>query len=152
MAHETCYTVTPIGVAHPSPYPDRSAARHGDEEISHIEIFPEYAEGLQDIEGFSHINVFCWLHKSEGYSLLAQPPFDTPKHGVFATRSPNRPNPLGFAVVELVERKGVTLTVRGLDAIEGTPVVDIKPHIPDIDARPEATVGWLEGKKCPQSD
>ncbi len=141
------YTITPIGMVQPSPYPDRQAAPpQGGSEISHIEIFAEYAEGLQDIEEFSHINVFYWLHKSEGYSLVVQPPFDTPKHGVFATRSPNRPNPLGFAVVELVERKGLTLVVRGLDAIEGTPVVDIKPHIPNIDARPEATVGWLEGK------
>ncbi len=133
------YTITPIGVVHRAA-PDK-------DEIARIQIFPEYAEGLQDIEGFSHINVFYWLHKSEGYNLVVQPPFDTPRHGVFATRSPNRPNPLGFDVVELVERKGLTLVVRGLDAIEGTPVVDIKPHIPDSDAPAQANRGWLEGKK-----
>ena len=130
------YRVTPIGIVH--------RAAPGKDETARIEIFAEYAEGLQDIEGFSHINVFYWLHQSEGYSLVVQPPFDTPRHGVFATRSPQRPNPLGFDVVELLQRKGRVLVVRGLDAVDGTPVVDIKPHIPSIDARPAARRGWLE--------
>ncbi len=133
------YTITSIGVV--------QRAAPGEDETARIEIFAEYAEGLQDIEEFSHINVFYWLHQSEGYSLVVQPPFDTPRHGVFATRSPHRPNPLGFAVVELLQREGRVLVVRGLDAVDGTPVVDIKPHIPSSDARSEARRGWLEDKK-----
>jgi len=98
------YTITPIGVV--------QRAAPGEDETARIEIFAEYAEGLQDIEEFSHINVFYWLHQSEGYSLVVQPPFDTPRHGVFATRSPHRPNPLGFAVVELLQREGRVLGLR----------------------------------------
>jgi len=119
----------------------------GSEEISQKEIFKEFEEGLQDIEGFSHIIVIYWFHKSEGYHLLIKTPcWDDKLHGLFATRSPHRPCPLGLTVVELVAREKNILEVKGTDAIDGTPLLDIKPYVPLIDERPVARPGWLEGK------
>lgn len=123
------------------------APSQGKEDISEIEIFDEYIDGLKDIEGFSHLHIFYLLHKSEGFSLSITTPWDIEKHGLFATRSPNRPTPFGYAVVELVERKDNILKVKGLDAIDGTPVIDIKPYIPNIDAKPFANVGWFSERK-----
>lgn len=131
-----------IGVVH-SPYKTTAEAPdHGGDEVSQIEIYREYVGGLKDIEGFSHLHVFYWLHKSKGYSLSVNTPWDATPHGVFTTRSPHRPNPLGYAVVELVERKDNILKVKGLDAIEGTPIVDIKPYIKKLDLKKEAVSGW----------
>lgn len=136
----------PIGIIH-SPYKTRAEAPpQGKSDILEIEIFKEYEEGLKDIETFSHLHVIYWMHKSKDYSLLITTPWDTKLHGLFATRTPNRPNPLGHSVVELIERKGNILKVRGLDAIEGTPVIDIKPYVPRIDVKPEADSGWLGDK------
>ena len=133
-----------IGIIH-SPYKLPSEVPFGRKEyISEIELNKELAEGLTDIEGFSHLHVFYWLHKSEGYSLIVQPPWDTKPHGLFATRSPHRPNPIGYSVVELVERKDNVLLVKGLDAIEGTPVLDIKPFIKKRDCKSQAVSGWIE--------
>ncbi len=136
----------PIGIIH-SPYKTRAEAPpQGKSDILELEIFKEYEEGLKDIETFSHLHVIYWMHKSKDYSLLITTPWDTKLHGLFATRTPNRPNPLGHSVVELIERKGNILKVRGLDAIEGTPVIDIKPYVPRIDVKPEADSGWLGDK------
>lgn len=111
----------PIGIIH-SPYKNRKECPpQGREEICWIEVFEEYKEGLKDIDGFSHLILFYWLHCSKNYSLLVKTPWDSEPHGVFATRSPNRPNALGFSVVELIERDGNKLKVKGLDALEGTP-------------------------------
>ena len=118
----------------------------GSEEISQTEIFKEFEEGLQDIEGFSHIIVIYWFHKSEGYHLLIKTPWDDKLHGLFATRSPHRPCPPGLTVVELVAREKDVLKVKGLDAIDGTPLLDIKPYVPSIDERSVVKLGWLEGK------
>ncbi len=135
-----------IGVIH-SPYKSRGAAPpQGRMEVCEIEFFGGYDKALQDIETFSHLNIFYWLHKGSGYHPIVQTPWDTKPHGLFATRSPNRPTPIGFAVVKLKERRGNILIVEGLDAIDGTPVVDIKPYIPGVDAKPDANGGWLEGK------
>ena len=133
-----------IGIIH-SPYklPSEVPLDRKDH-ISEIEINKELEEGLTDIEGFSHLHVFYWLHKSEGYSLIVQPPWDTKPHGLFATRSPHRPNPIGHSVVELVERKDNILLVKGLDAIEGTPVLDIKPYTKKRDYKSQAVSGWIE--------
>jgi len=118
-----------IGVVH-SPYKNTSEAPfQGEDTISEIEIFREYFDGLKDIDGFSHLHVFYWLHESQGFSLLVKTPWDTKPHGLFTTRSPHRPNPLGHAVVELVEQKGNILLVKGLDAIDDTPIIDIKPYV-----------------------
>jgi tRNA-Thr(GGU) m(6)t(6)A37 methyltransferase TsaA len=134
----------PIGIIH-SPYKDRKECPpQGREEIFWIEVSEQYAKGLKDIDGFSHLILFYWLHCSKDYSLLVKTPWDSEPHGVFATRSPNRPNALGFSVVELIERDGNKLKVKGLDALEGTPLLDIKPYLPEIDAKPNVRVGWVK--------
>ncbi|KAF5435807.1 tRNA (Thr-GGU) A37 N-methylase [Candidatus Methanophagaceae archaeon] len=117
-------------------------------QIAEIEVFEEFAGGLKDIDGFSHIVVLYWLHKSQGYSLLVVTPWDAKPHGVFTTRSPRRPNPIGLSVVELIERKGNILRVKGIDACDGTPLLDIKPYVPEFDEKEmrEVKIGWLEGK------
>ena len=107
-----------------------------------LEILPEYEQGLLDIEGFSHLFVIWVFHEVEGFELLAQPPTDDRQHGVFATRSPYRPNPLGLTVVRLLKREGRRLTVAGLDMLDGTPVVDIKPYLSGVPPE-ELRRGWL---------
>lgn len=138
----------PIGIIH-SPYRNRADAPyrgHRRKRISLIEVFEPFEEGLQDIEGFSHIIVIYWFHKSRGYRLLVKTPWDNIPHGLFSSRSPHRPCPLGLTVVELVARKKNILKVKGLDAIDGTPLLDIKPYIPEVDQRSIVKPGWLEGK------
>lgn len=136
----------PIGFVR-SPYsetaqiPKGFGAQH--EAEGTIEILPEYELGLTDIEGFSHLFVIWVFDRSDGYELLGTPPTDTKEHGVFATRSPWRPNPIGLTVVKLVGRDGPRLKVVGLDMLDGTPILDIKPYlssIPENDLRR----GWLD--------
>jgi len=107
-----------------------------------LEILPEFAAGLADIEGFSHLFVLWLFDRSQGFELTANPPSDNRTHGVFATRSPRRPNPIGLTVVELLRRDGPRLHVRGIDMLEGTPILDIKPYLSSI-AREELRRGWL---------
>ncbi|MCK4475916.1 MAG: tRNA (N6-threonylcarbamoyladenosine(37)-N6)-methyltransferase TrmO [Methanophagales archaeon] len=118
------------------------------EDVCEIELFKEYEGGLKDIEGFSHLIVLYWLHKSKGYSLLVRTPWDTEPHGLFTTRSPHRPNPIGISIVRLIERKGNILRVKGIDAIDGTPLIDIKPYVPEFGEKEkrEVKIGWLEGR------
>ena len=143
-------TLTPIGVIH-SPYKSlRDCPRQASksEVVAVIEVFEQYAGGLKDIEGFSHLILLYWLHKSHGYSLLVRTPWDTELHGLFTTRSPNRPNPIGISVVKLIERRGNILRVKGIDAIDGTPLIDIKPYVPEFNFndRDEKRIGWLTDK------
>ena len=134
----------PIGIIH-SPYKNKKdCPPQGREEICWIEVSEQYEEGLKDIDGFSHLILFYWLHFSKNYSLLVKTPWDSKPHGVFATRSPNRPNALGFSAVELIERNGNKLKVKGLDALEGTPLIDIKPYLPEIDSKTNVRVGWVK--------
>lgn len=116
--------------------------------VGTIEIAPEYAAGLRDLEGFSHLILLYHLHRISGYALavrsyIAGP--DGPERGVFATRSPKRPNPIGFTIVRLVAIDGATLTVTGVDILDGTPLLDIKPYIPAFDARDAERIGWYAG-------
>lgn len=104
---------------------------------------PELEEGLLDIEGFSHLYVIWQFHQAEGFTLLAHPPTDDRPHGVFATRSPRRPNPIGLTVVRLLGRDGPRLHVRGLDMLDGTPILDIKPYLSSI-PQEEVRRGWME--------
>ncbi len=138
----------PIGVIH-SPYHAGQTPYQGcgREEIGEVEVFEQFAEGLTDIEGFSHIVLIYWLHKSKGYSLMVRTPWDTKPHGLFTTRSPNRPCPLGLSVVRLVAREKNILKVKDLDAIDGTPLLDIKPYVPTIDKKSDIKIGWLEKKR-----
>jgi len=137
VEEEQILELKPIGIIH-SPYLSRAQAPRqgaGREEICHVELFKEFQEGLRDIERFSHIIFIYWFHKSKAYSLMLTPSWDTKPHGVFTSRSPDRPCPLGLSVVELVAREGNILKVKGLDAIDGTPLLDIKPYFPSIDQK-----------------
>jgi len=138
-----------IGVVH-SPYTfSKKAPRQGrlaPDVESLIVMEPGYETGLKDIETFSHIIVFYVFDRVSSWDLLVQTPWEKKRHGVFATRTPRRPNPIGFTVVKLVKRSGSNLYVRGLDALDGTPVIDLKPYIPRFDAVEDASEGWLGGK------
>jgi tRNA (adenine37-N6)-methyltransferase len=107
-----------------------------------LEILPEFESGLKDVEGFSHLFVLWVFDRSEGFDLVGAPPIDQKPHGVFATRSPRRPNPIGLTVVELLRRRGGSLDVRGVDMLDGTPILDIKPYMSSI-AMEKLRRGWL---------
>ena len=136
----------PIGVIH-SPFTEKDktpiqASRS--QAIGLVEVYPEFADGLKDIEGLSHIYLFYAFHESDGYTLQVKPFLDDQEHGIFATRYPRRPNPLGMSVVKLLFRKENCLTVEGIDTLDGTPLLDIKPYVPDFDLRTEIRTGWYE--------
>ena len=110
-------------------------------------MLPEYAAGLAGLEGFSHIILLYFFHHAQpGYELSVVPYLDDKPKGLFAMRYPRRPNPIGLSVVRLVRREGNLLHVDGIDVLDGTPLLDIKPYVPPFDAFPEATLGWLEGR------
>jgi tRNA-Thr(GGU) m(6)t(6)A37 methyltransferase TsaA len=109
-----------------------------------VEVFEPYAQGLQDLEGFSHLILIYVFHLSEGYELLCRPYMEERLHGVFSTRAPRRPNPVGFSVVKLLRREGSILHISEVDVINDTPLLDIKPYVPRFDERPGARVGWME--------
>jgi tRNA (adenine37-N6)-methyltransferase len=108
-----------------------------------LEVSAEYEQGLQDIEGFSHLLVFWVFHKAKGYELVGNNPADDRPHGVFSTHSPRRPNPIALTVVELIRREGNTLHLRGIDMLDGTPVLDIKPYTSSV-PMDQLRRGWLE--------
>jgi tRNA-Thr(GGU) m(6)t(6)A37 methyltransferase TsaA len=141
----------PIGIVH-SPFKDRqdiprSRCIEGFDDVEgELEIFKEYEKGLENIEGFSHLILLFAFHKSEQGSLIAHPPYDGKPKGVFSTRSPHRPNPLGFTVLRLIRREQNILKVSGVDMIEGTPILDIKPYT-RRDLKKEAKFGWLEDSR-----
>jgi tRNA (adenine37-N6)-methyltransferase len=115
-------------------------AKHEAEGV--LELLPEFEAGLKDIEGFSHVFVLWVFDRVEGFELTAMPPSDDRPHGVFATRSPRRPNPIGLTVVEVVGREGARVFVRGVDMLEGTPILDVKPYLSSV--APEGLRrGWL---------
>lgn len=133
------FTPQPIGFIR-SPYTDTHSipkgpgARHDAEGA--IEILPEFEPGLKDIEGFSHLYVLWEFDRADGFSLVANPPTDERRpHGVFATRSPRRPNPIGLTVVQLLRREGSVLQLRGVDMLDGTPVLDVKPYLAEFGPR-----------------
>lgn len=107
-----------------------------------LKILPEFEPGLADIEGFSHLIVVWEFDRTQGFELIAAPPSDNRSHGVFATRSPLRPNPIGLTTVELRRRDGIELHVRGVDMLDGTPILDIKPYLSSIPSE-KLRRGWL---------
>jgi tRNA-Thr(GGU) m(6)t(6)A37 methyltransferase TsaA len=129
-----------------SPFRDAAAipkglgARHEEEGV--LEILPEFAAGLTDIEGYSHLYVIWAFDRAGGFDLMVTPPTDNRPHGVFTTRSPRRPNPLALTVVELLRREGGSLHVRGVDMLDGTPILDIKPYLSSIPPE-KLRRGWL---------
>jgi tRNA-Thr(GGU) m(6)t(6)A37 methyltransferase TsaA len=144
VSPETSYT--PIGVVR-SPYaetdqvPKGPGAKHEAEGV--LEVRAALEEGLTDIDGFSHLYVVWVFHQSEEAELMGQPPTADRPHGVFATRSPKRPNPIGLTVVQLLGRDGRRLHVRGLDMLDGTPILDIKPYLSNVPAD-ELRRGWMD--------
>ena len=140
------FTMKPIGFVR-SPYADTAqipkgcGARHEAEGV--LEILPEFEPGLLDIEGFSHLFVIWVFDRAEGCELLGTPPTDDRPHGVFATRSPKRPNPIGLTVVRLLGRVGNRLEVKGVDMLDGTPILDLKPYLTSVPAE-ELKRGWME--------
>lgn len=139
------FTPKPIGYVR-SPYTDTKAIPKGlgvkHDEKGVLEILPEYEPGLADIEGFSHLFVIWAFDRSEGYELFGPSPADDRPHGVFATRSPRRPNPIALTVVELLSRDGPKVHVHGVDMLDGTPILDIKPYMSSIPAE-QLRRGWL---------
>jgi tRNA-Thr(GGU) m(6)t(6)A37 methyltransferase TsaA len=139
------FSPLPIGSVR-SPYenaqqvPKGLGAKHEAEGI--LEILPQFEAGLTDIEGFSHLVVLWVFDRAEGFDLVGTPPSDNRPHGVFATRSPKRPNPIGFTVVELLRREGRRLHVRGVDMLDETPILDLKPYLSSIPAE-KLRRGWL---------
>lgn len=140
------FTMQPIGYVR-SPYSDAQqiprgpGAKHEAEGV--LDIRPEFEAGLTDIEGFSHLFVLWIFDRSGEFELLGTPPTDDRPHGVFATRSPKRPNPVGLTVVELIRREGSQLHVRGVDMLDGTPILDIKPYLSGV-APEKLRRGWLD--------
>ena len=111
--------------------------------IGRVVLSPDLAEGLDDLDGFSHIILLYHFHRSRGFQLKVQPFMDAVARGLFATRAPRRPNPLGLSVVRLLERCGPVLRVQGIDVLNGTPLLDIKPFVPQFDAPQAERTGWL---------
>jgi len=141
----TLFTPQPIGHVRSSykdtrEVPKGLGAKHDVEGV--LEVLPEFGLGLTDIEGFSHLIVIWVFDHSQGFELLGTPPSDNRPHGVFATRSPRRPNPIGLTIVELLSRDGTRLHVRGLDMLDGTPILDIKPYLSSVPAE-KLRLGWL---------
>ncbi len=139
-------TFEPIGVIH-SPYteiggmPIQPAGAAG--VTGSVKVFPQFQEGLADLDGFSHIILLYHFHQVQAAQLTVKPFLDDETHGVFATRAPKRPNPIGLSVVRLVGLQAGTLTIEGVDVLDGTPLLDLKPFIPSFD-QPEVTrIGWL---------
>lgn len=138
---------TPIGIIH-TPFttpenmpvqPAGAAGVHGT-----VEIFEEYQAGLKDLDGFSHIILLYHFHRSHGFSLRLVPFMDTQSRGVFATRAPKRPNPIGLSIVALDRIEDGVLRVQNLDILDGTPLLDIKPYVPEFDRYTDIRTGWLE--------
>jgi tRNA-Thr(GGU) m(6)t(6)A37 methyltransferase TsaA len=139
------FTSKPIGFVS-SPYSQTSevpkglGAKHQADGV--LKILPEFELGLTDIEGFSHLIVLWEFDRARGFELLGSPPSDNRPHGVFATRSPRRPNPIGLTIVELRRRVGPDLHVRGVDMLDGTPILDLKPYLSGIPSE-KLRRGWL---------
>ena len=141
------FEFSPIGIIH-SPYTEPAGVPiqcvFANGVTGTVEVFPDFAEGLTDLDGFSHIILLYRFHRVQGHSLMCRPFLDVRDHGIFATRAPRRPNPIGLSVVGLLKIDGCTLTIGGVDIIDGTPLLDIKPYVPDFDVRHNAKTGWYE--------
>jgi len=141
------YSFKTIAIVHCEDKREDLGALHREEKAKRkavIEILPEFSEGLMDVETFSHLYIIWVFHRSEGFHLISHPPWDDRRpHGVFATRSPHRPNPVGQTIVKLEKREGDKLHVTGADMIDCTPVIDIKPYT-SSDIKQDYDEGWLK--------
>ena len=148
MPHQSV-TFTPIGIirtpfAETAGMPVQAVAAVG--VAGTIELDPAYAEGLADLDGFSHLVLLYHLDRMTGARLTVVPFLDDRTHGLFATRSPARPNPIGMSTVRLVGIDGTTIRIEDVDMLDGTPLLDIKPYVPQLDDRADARIGWYEGR------
>jgi tRNA-Thr(GGU) m(6)t(6)A37 methyltransferase TsaA len=141
------FIVSPIGTIH-TPFDDLEGMpiqpSGAADVIGTIVVDKEFEQGLTDLEGFSHIILLYHLHQSKGFNLMVKPFLDNQKRGLFSTRAPRRPNPIGLSIVQLIKREGNELTVKGIDVLDNTPLIDIKPYVPGFDAKEVTAVGWLE--------
>ncbi len=140
---------TPIGIIH-TPFstpegtpiqPQGAAGVQGT-----VEVFSEFVDGLADLQGFSHIFLIYHFHLAKSFALQVKPFLDDKSHGVFATRAPSRPNPIGISIVKLMNIENSILHIRDIDVVDQTPLLDIKPYVPDFDAKKTKKIGWLEDK------
>ena len=144
----TDLTVRPIGAIH-TPWPriadcPRNGRQPNPAPICRVRLFGGFTDGLLGLEGFSHLILLYWLDQAKPAELVFTPPFDPQRRGVFATRGPRRPNPIGMSVVAFDGFEAAdTLLVRYLDCVDGTPLIDIKPYLPTTDSESLATMGWL---------
>ncbi len=139
-------TYRPIGIIHTGFREKKVAPIQGvfaKDAKGEVEVFPEYADGLRDIEVFSHVILIYHFHLSDGYSLISKPFLKDEQHGIFSIRHFKRPNPIGLSVVKLKEVRGNILEICEVDIIDGTPLLDIKPFVPQFDHRDNARSGWL---------
>ena len=148
-------TINPIGVIH-TPFTDPSGTPiqpgAGRSERGLVEVLPEYSKGLKDLDGFDRIWLLFWFHRSHEPKLTVVPSRDTVPRGLFATRAPSRPNPIGISAVKLISISGCTLTVDDVDMIDGTPLLDIKPYVPKIDSCDCLRIGWLGESRNPGNE
>lgn len=145
------YLLRPIGVIH-SPYtrPDGTPIQSSsDDTAATVEVYPAYAEGLADLDGFERIWLLTWFDRAGPYTPKVKPFMDARARGLLATRAPCRPNPIGLSLARLVAVRGNILDIRGCDLLDGTPLLDIKPYAPRFDAFPDSGAGWL-AQKDPQ--
>lgn len=142
-------TLSPIGIIH-TPHNDinnmpiQPIAAKGIK--GHIELYPEYSEGLTDLEGFSHITLLYHFHKIQGYKLMVKPFMDDKEHGIFSCKAPKRPNAIGTSTVKLISIENNIVHIEMVDMLNGTPLIDIKPFFPKYDNRLDAVAGWLDDK------
>jgi tRNA-Thr(GGU) m(6)t(6)A37 methyltransferase TsaA len=143
-------TINPIGIIH-TPFDDindmpiQPLAAKGIK--GHIELLPEYLEGLTDLEGFSHITLLYYFHKINGYHLTVIPFMDNKEHGIFATKSPKRPNAIGYSTVKLLGVENNVIHIEMVDMLNGTPLIDIKPFFSKFDNRTNTKSGWLDNQE-----
>lgn len=144
---EKMTVLKPIGIIR-SPFkeltgmPIQPAGAAGVEGV--VEVFEEYRAGLKDLDGFSHVILLYHFHRAKGFNLQVVPFLDSVPRGVFATRAPKRPNPIGLSVVQLDKIEDGMLHIRNVDILDGTPLLDIKPYVPEFDVQAEVRTGWLE--------
>jgi tRNA-Thr(GGU) m(6)t(6)A37 methyltransferase TsaA len=140
------FVLRPIGVIH-TPFKDLTGMPIQpvfSKAVGQVRVLPEYAEGLQGVEDFSYVLLLYLLHRSDGFALRVKPFLDDVTHGVFATRHPRRPNPIGLSTVRVLSCRDDLLEVSGIDVLDGTPLLDIKPYVPDFDLKTGARAGWYD--------
>ncbi len=143
--------LTSIGLIHtPFRIPDETPIQSSRSNTEGwIEVFPEFSQGLQGVEDFSHLYLIYHLHQAEQVRLLVEPFLDDRQHGIFATRHPFRPNHIGISIVQLISRQDNRLNIAGADMLDQTPLLDIKPYVPDFDERVKVRAGWYERRAKP---